>query len=241
MESNGHSRPHVFLGHDGHSTLNHRSKCYDLVPGTAVILPGQSWSLVSEQGSSVTLIAFDPLRLVTHARAMAPSIWDPPPAFESPLNNGLSLPKDGHHHGPALLSALNMILPAFGEVGLLGESFLESFLLEQQLYRLLAALVFPSLCDNHPIPGAPQDSATYDKRLERVLDFINLNLDQPLSLSVLVEQSNYSRRSLHYAFQERFGCSPMQWIRQQRMALALQLLQQAQQHHRAEDCHRLRL
>jgi AraC-like DNA-binding protein len=35
----------------------------------------------------------------------------------------------------------------------------------------------------------------------------------------------YSRRALHYAFRARFDCSPMQWVRQQRLALALDRLQ----------------
>ena len=228
LESDGHSQPLICLGHGGHAALTLGSKDFDLLPDTAVILPGQCWTLVSEQGCSVTLIAFDPLRLMTTARTMAPGGWEPPPAFDSPLNNGLSLPSDGDHQCSALVSALNLILPAFVQVGTLGETFLDAFLLEQQLYRLIAALAFPSLHDTQPAPIPLSDSASTDRRLERVLDFIGLNLDQPLCLSVLVEKSNYSRRSLHYAFQERFHCSPMQWIRQQRMILALQRLQQAQ-------------
>ena len=228
LESNGHSHPLICLGHGGHAALTLGSKCFDLHSDTAVILPGHCWTLVSEQGCSVTLIVFDPLQLVTTARAMAPGSWEPPPAFDSPLNNGVGLPSDGDHQCSALLSALNLILPAFGQVGMLGETFLEAFLLEQQLYRLIAALAFPSLRDNQRSPTPVSDSASTDRRLERVLDFIALNLDQPLPLSVLVEKSNYSRRSLHYAFQECFNCSPMQWIRHQRMILALQRLQQAQ-------------
>lgn len=228
LESNGHSQPLICLGHAGHATLSLGSKVFALHPGTAVILPGHCWTLVSEQGCSVTLIAFDPLRLVTTARTMAPGGWDPPPAFDSPLNNGLSVPSDGDHQCSALVSALNLILPAFGQVGTLGATFLDAFLLEQQLYRLIAALAFPSLRESQPPPLPGAESASTDRRLERVLDFIGLHLDQPLCLAVLVEKSNYSRRSLHYAFQERFHCSPMQWIRQQRMTLALQRLQQAQ-------------
>jgi len=37
--------------------------------------------------------------------------------------------------------------------------------------------------------------------------------------------SSYSRRGLHYAFQERFGCSPMRWVRQERLSCALARLQ----------------
>ena len=228
LESNGHSHPMICLGHGGHAALSLGSRCFHLHPETAVILPCHCWTLVSEQGCSLTLIAFDPLRLMTTARAMAPGGWEPPQAFDSPLNNGLGLPSDGDHQGSALVSALNLILPAFAHVGTLGEAFLDAFLLEQQLYRLIATLTFSSLRDSQPSSNSLSPSTSTDRRLERVLDFIGLNLDQPLSLPVLVEKSNYSRRSLHYAFQERFNCSPMQWIRHQRMILALKRLQQAQ-------------
>lgn len=223
---NGHAHPLIVLGHGGHAALTIGSKCFDLQSEKAVILPGQRWKLCSEQGCSATLIPFDPLRLVTTARAMAPGSWEPPPSFDSPLSNGLSLPSDGDDQCSALVIALNLLLPAFVQVGMLGESFLDAFLLDQQLYRLIAALAFPSLRNHQPTPLP--NAASTDRRLERVLDFIGLNLDQPLSLSVLVEQSNYSRRSIHYAFQERFNCSPMQWIRQQRMILAMQRLQESQ-------------
>jgi transcriptional regulator GlxA family with amidase domain len=40
------------------------------------------------------------------------------------------------------------------------------------------------------------------------------------------QRSSYSRRSLQYAFKQRFGCGPMQWLRQQRLAKARALLEQ---------------
>jgi AraC-like DNA-binding protein len=49
--------------------------------------------------------------------------------------------------------------------------------------------------------------------------------EEPLPLSDLEARSDYSRRALQYAFQERFGCSPKQWILEQRLALALEQLQ----------------
>jgi transcriptional regulator GlxA family with amidase domain len=95
---------------------------------------------------------------------------------------------------------------------------LENLLLQQQLYRLLALLVFPELRDGNQ--RQPAAASSNDPRLESLLDFISLHLDQPLSLQQLEERSNYSRRTLHYLFHQRFDCSPMQWIRQLRMTQA---------------------
>jgi transcriptional regulator GlxA family with amidase domain len=61
---------------------------------------------------------------------------------------------------------------------------------------------------------------------QQLVDWLLAHLDQPISLSELEQRSSYSRRALQYAFKQRFGCGPMQWLRQQRMAKARALLEQ---------------
>ncbi|MFM7466124.1 MAG: helix-turn-helix transcriptional regulator [Cyanobium sp.] len=46
-----------------------------------------------------------------------------------------------------------------------------------------------------------------------------------MRLSDLEAQSHYSRRALQYAFRERLNTTPKQWIREQRLTLALNALQ----------------
>jgi hypothetical protein len=227
IESFGQSDHWILLGHDGQASVEHPTGTCALGANGAVILPGQSWTLICEQSSSLTAIGFDPLRLFAAARAMAPAGWAPPSTVELSLNRVQVLPTLTDPICGTLVAAITLVLPAIGRVSQLGENFLEAFLLEQQLYRLIAALVFPTLRDSQPPPTPTAATNSMDKRLDRVLDYISLHLHQPLPLSVLEENSNYCRRSLHYAFQERFRCSPMQWIRQQRMALALQRLKHA--------------
>jgi AraC-like DNA-binding protein len=41
-------------------------------------------------------------------------------------------------------------------------------------------------------------------------------------------RSGYSRRALQRAFQQRFGCGPMQWLRRRRLELALEQLSRAE-------------
>ena len=177
----------------------------------------------NNMNSSITTIGFDPLILLTAARNIAPATWAPPSPGHSPLRGLLPLPTRTDGHCAALVSAISLELPAIHQIAQLGESFLEGFLLHEQLYRFIAALVFDDLCNGQPTHEKQQSNS--DRRLDRLLDYITLHLAEPLPLSVLEAQSHYSRRSLHYAFQERFDCSPMQWIRRQRMELALQRLQ----------------
>jgi len=87
------------------------------------------------------------------------------------------------------------------------------------LYRALALLNATTLAS-----GTWPESLRLDDLLLRLVGLLEANCHRPLSLSDLERQSNYSRRSLQYAFRQRFGCGPMQYIRRQRLALAKQRL-----------------
>jgi AraC-like DNA-binding protein len=97
--------------------------------------------------------------------------------------------------------------------------------LDDQIHRVAASLLQPELLSEEP-----RDLGRLRERggriaLDELIDYIRANLDQPLPLSNLEARSHYSRRALQYAFQDRFACSPKQWIREQRLALALEQLQ----------------
>jgi AraC-like DNA-binding protein len=222
LECDGHPLHWLVLVHDGHVTIQQDDLSHELEAGDGVMLPGNPWSLIG-QHSSITTIGCEPLLLLNAARNLAPGPWSPPSPVQSPLRSLFPLPTRTDGQCVALVDTINLELPAIHHLAQLGENFLEVFLLREHLYRLIAALLFsdlrhsPSLDDREP--------SSSDKRLDRLLDYISLHLSEPLPLSVLEAQSHYSRRSLHYAFQQRFGCSPMQWIRQQRMQVALQRLQ----------------
>lgn len=222
MECDEHPFHRLVLVHDGQATVEQNDHNHKLEAGDGVILPGQSWTFQG-QNSSITTIGFDPLMLLTAARNMAPAKWLPPSPVNSPLRSLLPLPTQTDGHCAALINAIALELPAIHHIAQLGEDVLEGLLLHEQLYRMIAAIIFPDLRNGHS--AREQEPSTSDRRLDRLLDYITLHLADPLPLSVLEAQSHYSRRSLHYAFQERFSCSPMQWIRQQRMQIALQRLQ----------------
>ena len=75
--------------------------------------------------------------------------------------------------------------------------------------------------------GGGDGMALSGARIEALIAYIEANLHRPLSLQELSECSGYSRRSLQYAFQRRFGCGPMQWVRQRRLEAAREALQGA--------------
>jgi AraC-like DNA-binding protein len=96
--------------------------------------------------------------------------------------------------------------------------------LDDLIRRLIVLLLVPDLLDAPPAPLMEEEPFVHAE----LVDWLLAHLDQPLSLSEIEQRSRYSRRSLQYAFRERFGCGPMQWLRQQRLARAHTMLQMRQ-------------
>lgn len=93
--------------------------------------------------------------------------------------------------------------------------------LDDLICRQLVLMLCPEL-DGEEDPSGPKSTASF----EMLLEWICSRLDQPMSLSDLERQSGYSRRALQRAFQNRFSCGPMQWLRQRRLELAVQQITQ---------------
>lgn len=70
-------------------------------------------------------------------------------------------------------------------------------------------------------------AASPERVLARLLDSIGRELTSPLTLTDLECRSGYSARRLQQLFRERFDCSPMEYVRRQRLALARQRLEEA--------------
>ena len=69
---------------------------------------------------------------------------------------------------------------------------------------------------------AGEDAALVERRdlrvpADRACGFMVMNIARQLSLDDLVQVTGASSRALQYAFQSRFGMSPMRWLREQRL------------------------
>jgi AraC-like DNA-binding protein len=79
---------------------------------------------------------------------------------------------------------------------------------------------------------AGEDAARIERRdlrvpADRACGFMVMNIARPLSLDDLVQVTGASSRALQYAFQSRFGMSPMRWLREQRLRRLHAALQRA--------------
>lgn len=66
-------------------------------------------------------------------------------------------------------------------------------------------------------------------RIERVLGYIEENLDQPLSVSMLADRSSWSRWQFQRVFKSETGLSVAQYVRELRLSQAAELLLSSQQ------------
>jgi AraC-like DNA-binding protein len=57
-------------------------------------------------------------------------------------------------------------------------------------------------------------------KLDDLCDMIRSSFERPLTLTEMERATGLSSRSLQYAFRERFGCSPTEWQRRERMLMA---------------------
>ena len=96
--------------------------------------------------------------------------------------------------------------------------------LDDALLRRVVLLLLPELRQTEPLPGAPVPTAATRAKIEALLEWIEANLEAPISLSDLEAQVYWSRRTLQYAFRGACGCTPMQWVRRRRLHRAMRRL-----------------
>jgi AraC-like DNA-binding protein len=97
--------------------------------------------------------------------------------------------------------------------------------LDDQIYRLVA---LKYIARNHLMDqvGAPMAPGVRNQSvLDELVSYIETHTAQPLSLTDLERRSHYTGRQLQNLFRERFDCSPMQFVKRQRLAAAMEQLQ----------------
>jgi AraC-like DNA-binding protein len=166
------------------------------------------------------IISFPPEILLPVAHAIAGPGFDPLP-LQAALSQAavLSRQKDPRRER---LQALLMQTMAYAEQCLaIGGEINPMLRLDDLIRRLIVMLLLPGLLES--ATAAPLISEPFPH--QELVTWLLAHLQEPISLSDMEARSRYSRRSLQYAFKQRFGCGPMQWLRQQRLARAKALLE----------------
>jgi len=191
-----------------------------------LILPGAAWRLESSS-CSLVMLHLERKRLQQLAMAMAeqrslPEDWRKRLELQEPWQ------PDNSSASQALHASLREVLAMASRLIEQGEALLERLELDLLIYRLLAALVVPELRENDSLGRLRSRRREGGDRFEELIAYLEEHLHEPLSLHQLEAMSHYSRRALQYAFLERLGCSPTQWIRTMRLERARRWLQEPQ-------------
>lgn len=100
--------------------------------------------------------------------------------------------------------------------------------LDEQIYRLMALALDAKAGQSETTNRRWSSGSTKWKGpLDELIDYIGINSHQHLTLTDLEEQSHYSARHLQNLFREKFDCTPMQFVRRQRLKSAMEKLQTA--------------
>lgn len=99
----------------------------------------------------------------------------------------------------------------------------DTLCLDDTLYRMLAlSLLEEGTTEGYSFSNINEN---WNWKLDHLIDYIKANSHLPLSMTDLERVSHYSSRQLQYSFKAKLNCSPMQFIRSQRLSNALAKLQ----------------
>lgn len=101
--------------------------------------------------------------------------------------------------------------------------------LKEQIYRLLAFSLLQKTGSLEAISAqSSKETSRCANALDDLVDYIKANSHLNMTLTDLEELSRYSARHLQNLFREKFDCTPMQFVRRQRLSYAMQRLQTAE-------------
>lgn len=164
---------------------------------------------------SLSMLMLDPARLAQVSAAMLgiePAGNVPPMRLDEDRELAMTV---GPVSFTRLFNSFYQLLDALRGVNAV---LVDQLRLDDQLYRYFAWLLNPALFMSHwQLP----DQTSHPKRSLGVLcEYLTAHLSDPITLTDMELLTGLSHRALQYAFFKQFGCSPMQWVRQQRLALA---------------------
>ncbi|MFT3758934.1 helix-turn-helix domain-containing protein [Thauera sp.] len=103
------------------------------------------------------------------------------------------------------------------------QELLKHFSPGENIIRIMVMMMFPE-CVLHQLAAEPAIVKPRDSRIVELCEYLEDHLDRPFNLSDLEAMSGISARVLQQEFRKRTGQSPLQWLRDQRLDKARQLL-----------------
>ncbi|MCX5953558.1 MAG: AraC family transcriptional regulator [Cyanobacteria bacterium] len=217
----------LVLGYGGEKRVRQRGVLWTCRENTCLLLAAKaSWSFENSLASNVVFrIDVETLK----RSAMAMGGWrEAPPQWQELMDqaHGWQIPAEAQ--GQSMQVFLRQVMAISNDLLGFSQTLLDRMHLEDQIYRLVAAMLIPELRQESPHNRLRQRQEHGRDAFDELIDYILANLGEPLNLTNLENHSHYSRRTLQYVFRDRFACTPSQWIRKQRLEMAHHRLQNPQ-------------
>jgi len=213
----------VLLGYGGEQRVQQASRHWSCPSDGCLVLSGEAYSSETTLQSALAF-QLSSERLLHTATTMA-GLSQKPSHWSQELQHSHGWRLSGDPVEVPLQALLRQELNKADQLLEVSHALVDRLELDDQIYRLIAALVLPDLRLETPLDRLTQKDQQGRDAFDELIDYIKLNLTEPLNLTMLENQSHYSRRALQYAFRERLGCTATQWIRNQRLDLARRHLQ----------------
>lgn len=212
----------MFLGYAGEQSFYQGSRTLLCHADGCLMLAGEPYSSVNTLASSVAW-RLRPEQLLHTAKAMA-GVSQIPLQWRQSLRQSQQWRLRDSSLAP-LQVMLRRVIDMANQVVGYSQSLVDQLQLDDQIYRVMAAMLLPELREESPLDRLTQREQQGRDSFDELTDYIKENLSEPLNLTMLETRIHYSRRALQYAFKERLGCTATQWIRNQRLDLARKRLQ----------------
>lgn len=187
---------------------------YEVVPNhKALLLTERQVRYGESETRSILVARLDPMRLSETARAMRgdrPGSGAPRP--EETSARAINLRFGAVDHAASMRSVLGVI-----DSHLDNPAVLDALGLDDLLYRQIALMTWPDLFldASERVPNSRSFSV-----LDDLCELIRSRSGRLLTITEMEKFTGLSGRTLQYAFNKRFGCSPMEWQRRERLRLA---------------------
>lgn len=211
-------RHYFILPFDGEAncTMNRKTYTSSLSQG-AMIIPGERRTGTTSE-LSMLQATLKSSRLISTAKTMLGNGFDAKAKDRFKNPHQLPIQKTGLKFDQMFLNICSVIDDCNMQTDLL-----TTLGFEDLFYRSLVTMVLPE----HFVKDCATQRSAHVTPIDRVCDYIDAHLTEPIYLTDLEQFSNMSTRSLQYAFLKQLGCTPIEWIRMRRLALARQRLMNA--------------
>lgn len=175
---------------------------------------------------SLVAIALEPRRLEVQIHNLAAPV-DAVGGWQELLRCPLLCGRTGPPLVSGLVGAMESLLSLFVRIRSVDPRLVVLLQLDQLLERLLATLLVAAATGLGGLALA-SDVAVHSPRddtFAALLARIRTHLAEPIDLGVLETWAQRSRRELQVVFRDRLGCTPMQWLRRERLQQARRRLE----------------